>query len=538
MSNQDWTSKLQDQLAGYQESVSHDLWAGIEQSLAQKNIESVSTNPQTIVSENSESIDLHVGSEVQKNARVLHDSSEAKKNARIVYFKRWSAAAAAVALLGIGGSYVYLHQEDVEKGNLQLASLSSPAVSADLQLAASQPAPSPVVSADLQSAASQPAPSHVVSADLQSAASQPAPSHVVSADLQSAASHPAPSHAVSVDLQSAASQPAPSLVVSADLRLAASQPAPSLVVSADLQSAASQKKKGNVLEKESENEISLLAENPEPAEPVSEDKATDKSSDYKALTRSTDHHAAAYASQSYHFEKNEEVSGWSMQLYAENLTPSLGGVNSDASGGYNDFSYGTMAEPMPGVIPDPTAGGIYGEEYLLASYKAIQRKQQVNAKHHAPVSVGLQVAFGIAPRLSLSTGLVYTRTSSDFYPYAPSSNYNVHQVLHYVGLPVGLNYEFWQSGGFHAYVMAGAEADYNVKNDTEEEGVKKENAKRDRVQFSGKASLGAQYDITPKVGLYIEPGAKYYFDNGSHVENTFKDKKLNFNLQFGLRFNL
>ncbi len=478
MSNQDWTSKLQEQLAGYQEPVSHDLWAGIEQSLAQNNIESVSSNPQTIASESSESTDLHVG-------------TEAKKNARIVYFKRWSAAAAAVALLGIGGSYVYLHQEDVEKGNLQLA-------------------------------VSQPAPSHVVSADLQSAASQSAPSHAVSADLQSAASQSALSHAVSADLQSAASQPAPSHVVSADLQSAASQPVPSSVVSADLQSAASQKKASDVLKKESENEISLLAEK----------------SDHKALTRSTDYHAEAYASQSYHFEKNEEVSGWSMQLYAENLTPSLGGVNSDASGGYNDFSYGTMAEPMPGVIPDPTAGGIYGEEYLLASYKAIQRSQQGNAKHHAPVSVGLQVAFGIAPRLSLSTGLVYTRTSSDFYPYAPSSSYNVHQVLHYVGIPVGLNYEFWQSGGFHAYVMAGAEADYNVKNDTEEEGVKKENAKRDRVQFSGKASLGAQYDITPKVGLYIEPGAKYYFDNGSHVENTFKDKKLNFNLQFGLRFNL
>lgn len=448
MSNQDWTSKLQDQLAGYQESVSHDLWAGIEQSLAQNNIESVSSNPQTIASESSESTDLHVG-------------SEAKKNARIVYFKRWSAAAAAVALLGIGGSYVYLHQEDVERGNLQLAS------------------------------------------------------HAVSL-----------SHAVSADLQSAASS------------VAVRQSAPSHVVSSDLQSAASQSKIGNALVEESDNEISLLAENSDPAEPVSEDKATDSSTDHNALTRSTDNHAAAYASQSYHFKKNEEVSGWSMQLYAENLTPSLGGVNSDASGGYNDFSYGTMAEPMPGVIPDPTAGGIYGEEYLLASCKAIQRNQQGNAKHHAPVSVGLQVAFGIAPRLSLSTGLVYTRTSSDFYPYAPGSSYNVHQVLHYVGIPVGLNYEFWQSGGFHAYVMAGAEADYNVKNDTEEEGVKKENAKRDRVQFSGKASLGAQYDITPKVGLYIEPGAKYYFDNGSHVENTFKDKKLNFNLQFGLRFNL
>ena len=70
MSNQDWTSKLQEQLADYQEPVSHDLWAGIEQSLAH---------------------------------------SETVKKPRIVYFKRWSAAAAAVALLGIGGSYVYLH---------------------------------------------------------------------------------------------------------------------------------------------------------------------------------------------------------------------------------------------------------------------------------------------------------------------------------------------------------------------------------------------------------------------------------------------
>lgn len=30
-----------------------------------------------------------------------------------------------MALLGIGGSYVYLHQEDVEQGNAQLASLAS-----------------------------------------------------------------------------------------------------------------------------------------------------------------------------------------------------------------------------------------------------------------------------------------------------------------------------------------------------------------------------------------------------------------------------
>ena len=205
MSNQDWTSKLQEQLADYQEPVSHDLWAGIEQSLAH---------------------------------------SETVKKPRIVYFKRWSAAAAAVALLGIGGSYVYLHQEDVEKGNLQMASLSS---SSSSQLGIT--AKDSVLKNDRQLA------------EHYKPVSQSTPSHVV------LSSH---------------------------------------VVSADLQSAVSQSKMGNALEEESENEISLLAENSDPAESVSEDKATDSSTDYKVLTRSTDNHAAAYASQSYHFEKNED----------------------------------------------------------------------------------------------------------------------------------------------------------------------------------------------------------------------------------------
>lgn len=246
--------------------------------------------------------------------------------------------------------------------------------------------------------------------------------------------------------------------------------------------------------------------------------------------------ANAVVADAYQFSHPKETAGLSMKLYAENLSPNLGLSTSDDS--YASSGSDVLADPMPGVVPDPTVGGVNDIDYLMASYKEVQKTYKGEAKHHAPVSVGLQVAFGIAPRLSLSSGFVYTRTSSDFYPYAPHNNYNVHQVLHYVGIPVGLNYELWKSGGFHAYVMAGAEADLNVKNDTEEEGVKKENAKRDRVQFSGKASLGAQYDITPNVGLYIEPGAKYYIDNGSEIENTFKDKKLNFNFQFGLRFNL
>ena len=228
-----------------------------------------------------------------------------------------------------------------------------------------------------------------------------------------------------------------------------------------------------------------------------------------------------------HFErsyKDKYEQNWTMNLYAENV--SLGS-------GSDGMSNGMYASS------DPLAGGGFADHgVFLAAVSPLRYAipKYVEAKHHAPLAIGAQVGIGLAPRLSLSTGVVYTRVASDFKSYGVSE-FDTHQVLHYVGVPLGLNYEVWSTGGFHAYVMAGGEADFNVKNDTKVSGHK-EDVKRDGVQFSGKASLGAQYDVTPQVGFYIEPGAKYYFDNGSEIENTFKDKKWNFNLQFGLRINL
>ena len=446
MSNKDWTSKLRDQMTDYQEPVKHDLWAGIAQSLAQNQ-------------------------PVEESISQVKSGTKPQVASRIIPLKRWSAAAAAVALLGIGGSYVYLHQEDVEQGNVQLASLASSEASSASSASSSS------LSASSSSHSKQ---VPLLAADNKSADSK---------SRQKAAS-------------SAAS------LLSSDY------------ASVPVQSAAPMNDEGETMVAVASDEAPLVA------------------SKYKSA-ESAQSQAEPNSSSSYHFSRNSEVAGVSMKLYAENLGAGMGNVNSGSNivNRYSDS--GVMADPMPGVYPDPSVGGSNDVDYLMAAaYKALQKSPQGKAKHHAPVSVGMQIAFGVAPRLSLSTGVVYTRTSSDFYPYAPNNDYNVHQVLHYVGIPVGLNYELWRSGGFHAYVMAGAEAAYNVKNDTDEDGTRKQDAKRDRVQFSGKASLGAQYDISPSVGLYIEPGAKYYFDNGSDVENTFKDKKLNFNLQFGLRFNL
>ena len=50
------------------------------------------------------------------------------------------------------------------------------------------------------------------------------------------------------------------------------------------------------------------------------------------------------------------------------------------------------------------------------------------------------------------------------------------------------------------------------------------------------ASVGAQYNLLPSLGVYAEPGVTYYPDNGSSVQSFFKDKPVNPSLQFGLRW--
>lgn len=457
MSNNDWTNKLRDQLADYQEPVSRDLWAGIEQSLAQK------TGHQ----------------EVSKPGKIIHINT----------WKRWSAAAAAVALLGIGGSYVYFHQEEDKLASSQLA------------MATDKPSAS-AVAKNLHPA--------------ENASENGVDNTTVSIHSKAVLAKNNSLHSVGDGIEGKQHLPAyeNQILLASENEVMPTSENELMVASVDSQPVSSAEEK---------TESTLQQDSP-----------TRQNQKEKSIDNLFGNTVVADA---YQFSHHKETAGLSMKLYAENLSPNLGLSTSDDS--YASSGSDVLADPMlPGVLPDPTVGGVNDIDYLMASYKEVRKTYKGEAKHHAPVSVGLQVAFGIVPRLSLSSGFVYTRTSSDFYPYAPHNNYNVHQVLHYVGIPIGLNYELWKSGGFHAYVMAGAEADLNVKNDTEEEGVKKENAKRDRVQFSGKASLGAQYDITPNVGLYIEPGAKYYIDNGSEIENTFKDKKLNFNFQFGLRFNL
>lgn len=221
--------------------------------------------------------------------------------------------------------------------------------------------------------------------------------------------------------------------------------------------------------------------------------------------------------------------GLKLQLYGEN------GFIGKTSGGNTPVLMSSMPSSDPVYYDKNIKITSFFDERYMAMIPTSDLYEET--KHHQPISVGMQVGFHLLPKLKLSTGLVYTKVSSDFISGVSDTRTVSTQDLHYIGIPLNLSYSVWEYKGLHTYVTAGGEGAVNIKNHTETDGEVKE-SKRDKMQWSTNASVGIQYDFIPQLGVYVEPGMKYYFDNGSQIENIFKDKKLNFNIQFGLRFNV
>lgn len=155
--------------------------------------------------------------------------------------------------------------------------------------------------------------------------------------------------------------------------------------------------------------------------------------------------------------------------------------------------------------------------------------------HDMPISIGFTASYSVTPRIALASGLVYTLATSSFQHGASMPKET--QTLHYVGIPLNLSYTIWGNSWLRTYVMAGAQADMNVKATLKADGHKSD-IDNDRAQFSVTGGAGVQLNVAQQLGVYVEPGVRYYFDNGSAVQTIFKEHPTNFCLQVGLRWNI
>ncbi len=169
---------------------------------------------------------------------------------------------------------------------------------------------------------------------------------------------------------------------------------------------------------------------------------------------------------------------------------------------------------------------------------------ETEVKHRLPVRTGVSVAYSISDRLSAETGVTYTNLTSDL-KYGSDNHYiSGRQTLHYIGIPLNVRYRVINLKMFDIYASVGALAEKCVNGKIEREyfvdnqsrGTDMESVMVRALQWSATASAGLQFNASSVVGVYVEPGVSYYFDNGSSLKTIYKDKPFNFNLNIGLRF--
>lgn len=167
-------------------------------------------------------------------------------------------------------------------------------------------------------------------------------------------------------------------------------------------------------------------------------------------------------------------------------------------------------------------------------------------KHRLPVRVGLNVAYRLTDRLSVESGVSYTRLSSDMKDGTKDNYSSGSQKLDYIGVPLNVKYSAFGYRRLSVYASAGLLTEKCVSGKTTHEyvisGEKKKHEAEDVAakpwQLSVNAALGAQFDVLRNVGVYVEPGVSYYFDDRSPLSTIYKEKSLNFNLNLGVRYTI
>ena len=117
--------------------------------------------------------------------------------------------------------------------------------------------------------------------------------------------------------------------------------------------------------------------------------------------------------------------------------------------------------------------------------------------HQMPLIVGVSIRCPVWERINITTGLEYSLYSSSF-TYALSGE--VKQHVHYLGVPLRLDWTFASCKRFDSYIGAGIKGDYCLGASFAGASIP-----RDGPAFRLLGAGGIQFNATKRLGFYVEP---------------------------------
>ena len=164
------------------------------------------------------------------------------------------------------------------------------------------------------------------------------------------------------------------------------------------------------------------------------------------------------------------------------------------------------------------------------------RDRLERSSHYFPIQVGLSARLPLSEQLYLSTGLQYSLYNSKF---TMSQTGEKRQQVHYLGIPVRLDWVFASNSRFDVYAGGGVLGDLCL-NAT----LAGMNLEKDRPSLSLVGAGGVQMNVTKHLGIYLEPELNWRIptDNpklGNHSLVTYRSEHpVMFSVATGIRINL
>ena len=164
-------------------------------------------------------------------------------------------------------------------------------------------------------------------------------------------------------------------------------------------------------------------------------------------------------------------------------------------------------------------------------------------KHQLPFSIQLLFSRQLSPHLSIQTGLSYTRLASTINTGSNQAYIQERQRLHYLGIPLRFGWQWYSRAHLSLYSSAGAMLELPIRSVSHVNHIaddistfQSETSLSVPLQWSTTFGLGLQYDLTPHLGLFIEPSLQYFFDDGSDLSTYRTEHPFSVILPLGIRF--
>ncbi|MFA5650142.1 MAG: hypothetical protein WC914_03250 [Proteiniphilum sp.] len=187
-----------------------------------------------------------------------------------------------------------------------------------------------------------------------------------------------------------------------------------------------------------------------------------------------------------------------------------------------------------------------GQKNVFASQKVTDNVAEM--EHDQPVSFGITVSKAIVDNLYIETGLVYSYLYSKTRNASANFKENETQRLHYIGVPLNVNYNVFSLHRLNVYASVGGMIEKDIHGDFRRlgEGETMINSRSEEMevtsisqrnpQVSVNAGIGLSYPVYDRLRLYGKIGGSYYFDAKNEHKTIYSDRKIVMDLNVGLRY--